>query len=455
MRNNLIKYKITFAYTGILVVVLVAVMSGLALFAEHHYEQEAKTELKDEISDFCKDMRRMDQVETNLSRLCFYDDGVTLSIYDREGKLLAGLYPDDFPIDTPFEADRVREAGNRRGSWMFQDHQETVEGKEYWIRGCYTLSSLKNICNKIISYIFILVPVLALLVGLLIYRMIRKSLFPVFHMTQTVKDITQSTDLSLRLPEPETRDELACLTETFNYMLKHLEDVFERERQFTSDAAHELRTPLSVIISHCEYCLEDMELEGELREELVVISRKARSMSKLVSRLLVIARAESGNYQPDFEETDLKILTETVLEELEEKAEEKHIRLELICDEPEAACVCDFGLITQLLMNLAENAIRYGRESGHVQVTLRDQEDSWDIEVRDDGIGIPEDAIGRIWDRFYRVDASRSDDGGFGLGLFLVKWIAGFHGGTVGVRSMVGLGSIFTVCLPKNNVKSE
>lgn len=97
MRNNFIKYKITFAYTGILVIVLVAVMSGLAMFSEHHYEQEAKTELKDEISDFCKDMRRMDHVETNLFRLCFYDDGVTLSIYDGEGKLLAGLYPDDFP----------------------------------------------------------------------------------------------------------------------------------------------------------------------------------------------------------------------------------------------------------------------------------------------------------------------------------------------------------------------
>ena len=449
MRNNFIKYKITFAYTGILVIVLVAVMSGLALFAEHHYEQEAKTELKDEISDFCKDMRRMDHVETNLSRLCFYDDGVTLSIYDGEGKLLAGLYPDDFPINTPFEEERIREVGSRRGFWMFLDHLEIVEGQEYWIRGCYTLSSLKNICNKIIWYLFLIVPALGLLVGLLIYRMIRKSLFPVFQMTQTVKDITQSTDLSLRLPEPETRDELACLTETFNYMLNHLQDVFERERQFTSDAAHELRTPLSVIISHCEYCLEDMELEGELREELTVISKKASSMSKLVSQLLVIARAESGNYQPDFEETDLKILAETVLEELEEKAEEKSIRLELFYDGAEAVCVCDFGLITQLLMNLAENAIRYGREGGYVKVTLRDQGDSWDIEVRDDGIGIPEDAIGRIWDRFYRVDASRSDDRGFGLGLFLVKWIAGFHGGTVGVRSMVDLGSIFTVCLPK------
>lgn len=234
-------------------------------------------------------------------------------------------------------------------------------------------------------------------------------------------------------------------------MLNHLEEIFLRETQFTSDAAHELRTPLSVISSHCEYCLEDLPLTEEIRAELIIIYKKAQSMSDLINQLLMIARAESGTYQLNLEEVDLDFILESILEELEEKASNHHIRLHLSNHTEDSKIYCDVSLIIQIFSNLIENAINYNTEYGHVDVILENESEGFRIQIKDTGIGIAPDEIDKIWNRFYRVDASHSQVTGFGLGLFMVRWMVEIHHGKIEVQSIPDLGSIFTVYLPKKS----
>ncbi len=448
MKQNRIKYKITLWYTGILAAVLLAGVFCVLQIVRNHFRQDAVTELNDEASDFAKELERAAEPLSDISRLNFYDDGVTLAIFDAEGNLVHGLYPDGFPLDTGFSAGNIRTIRKNRDVWMLLDRPVLISGEKYWIRAAYTLSLVEHLLGGLLSGMLLLIPVLLLCAALIGYRMLRRALHPIYAINRMVNDITHSSDLSLRLPDSAAGDELSCLTETFNYMLDHVEGMFQQEVQFTSDAAHELRTPISVILSHCEYCLEELELSQELREELTVIHKRANSMSDLVSQLLMIARAENGSYQPDFEETDLRVLAETVLEELQEKASGRGIQLRCQCRMAQPTVTCDFGLMMRLLINLVENGINYGREYGLVMVELEDMNDEYLIRVRDNGIGIPPESLEKIWNRFYQVDKSRTDSSGFGLGLPMVKWIAGIHKGRVEVKSMPDIGSVFCVYLP-------
>lgn len=450
MKQNWIKYKITMWYTAILIAVILVLVIGILYVTEYYITKEARLELEDEVSDFYKELNKIQDTSSELLKLRYYDDGVVLSIYDNQKRMLDGFYPDEFSLSTSFEDEKVREIRNEDGYWMVLDRRIEVDGKDYWIRGIYTLNLLQGMSRKLFGYMALIVPFMLLFTGFVGYRMIRKALHPIYDLTKMAKDITSSSDLSLRLPDPRTADEIGHLTETFNYMLQHLENLFKRETQFTADAAHELRTPISVIISRCEYCLEDLKLNGEVREELEIICKKARGMSELVSQLLMIARAENGTYQPDYEKTDLILLVDTILSELREKAQGKNITLKRSSKVSGLKITCDFNLIMQMLVNLIDNAINYGREGGNVEVILEEEEQQISIRVKDDGIGIPQEEQSKIWNRFYRVDASHSGQNGSGLGLFMVKWIVELHKGTIELKSMPELGSIFSVVLPKD-----
>lgn len=450
MKQNWIKQKITAWYTAIVIAVILVVVIGILYVTEYYVVKEARLELQDEVSDFYKELNKLQDTSSELLELRYYDDGVVLSIYDAGKKMLDGFYPDEFDISTPFKDGQVQEIREEDGYFMISDRRIEVGGEEYWIRGIYTLNLLQGMSRKLLNYMALIAPFMLLITGFVGYRMIRKALHPIYDLTTMAKDITSSLDLSLRLPEPKTADEMGYLTETFNYMLRHLEDMFKRETRFTADAAHELRTPISVIISHCEYCLEDLELTGEVREELEIICKKARNMSELVSQLLMIARAENGTYRPEYEKTDLILLTDTVLGELREKARKKNITLSLSTRMSNMEITCDFNLIMQMLVNLIDNAINYGRDGGKVEVFMEEKEQQVSIRIKDDGIGIPREEQSKIWNRFYRVDASHSAESGSGLGLFMVKWIVELHKGTIELKSMPELGSIFTVTLPKD-----
>ena len=322
------------------------------------------------------------------------------------------------------------------------------KNKAIWIRGITSIHAIEVFMTTSQKMMIVLYPVFILLIAMTGYFMLKRALKQVDLICDQVENISYGKDLTKRLPLPKVRDELYELSHKFNQMFERLEESFEKEQQFTADVSHELRTPVTVIISQCEYLIEDPALEEEEKEEIMIILRQARRMSKLINEMLMIARGEmSESY--DMEEVDLILLTEVIVEELREQAEKKKIQISVFSDR-DVKMMGNHTLLLRMMMNLVQNAISYGKEHGHIDILWKEQGDMIIGEVKDDGIGIAQEDISKIWDRFYRVDKSRSrENGGTGLGLSMVHFIVAVHGGKIHVESKKGEGTSFIFQFPK------
>ena len=226
-------------------------------------------------------------------------------------------------------------------------------------------------------------------------------------------------------------------------MFDSLQSSFEKEKRFTSDVSHELRTPLSVIISQSDYALED---EGYREKALNVINREAKRMANLVSRLLILARSDSGKLRAEKEKVDLSDLCETVAWQQESIARECDIIIKSAV-EPNVYVLGDEAMLIRVLLNIVDNAVKYGKPGGHVEIQL-ETVDSWACcTVKDDGIGIKEEDLSKIWQRFYRTEEARREEGS-GLGLAMAEAMVKAHNGIIEADSVYGQGSRFRIKLP-------
>lgn len=335
---------------------------------------------------------------------------------------------------------------NGRETWMVHDLFAIQDGTGFWVRGVVSMSGSTATMHGMILLALISVPIFIAVAALGGWLITRRAFFPVGKMAETAQAISSGSDLSLRVPDDGSGDELSRLGCTINSMFARLQASFETERQFSSDASHELRTPTAVIISQCEYALSDVVDEAERKKSIDVVLRQARRMSAIISQLLLLARAENGKFEPSWERLNLSELCEMVLLEMEDTAQSNGIALEMQL-EPDIMLIGDQTLLMRLLTNLITNAIRYNRKGGHVEVCLQRLENGAALRVADTGAGIREEDLPKIWSRFFRADASRSSIG-TGLGLSMARWIAQVHGGTITVESVYGQGSVFTVTLP-------
>jgi signal transduction histidine kinase len=231
-------------------------------------------------------------------------------------------------------------------------------------------------------------------------------------------------------------------------MLERLQRAFDRERRFTTDASHEMRTPLSVIQGEATLALSKERSKEEYQRSLELISQEASHMISVVSKLLGLAEVDAGRESLNFEEVSLKELLTELASDIRVLCEDKSICFQL--QAPDAIIVKgDRVKLRQLFLNLLDNAIRHTPQGGSIFVSLNKQGDSAYVSVRDTGVGISEEHLPHIFERFYRVDKSRSrSEGGAGLGLSICQRIAELHGGKIEVESKVGEGSTFTVLLP-------
>lgn len=260
-------------------------------------------------------------------------------------------------------------------------------------------------------------------------------------ITKAVESI-RAGDLSRRITGIATKDEVQELADTFNTMLERLERSFERERQFTSDASHELRTPVAVISA----CAEELEAglsAGEAAQSLAAIRRESARMNKIISQLLMLTRGYEGRIHLEKETLEFRNLVGSVMEELSESAAASEIRL--LNQVPQGCTIfADQSLLTQLLINLIGNSIKYGVMGGKVTVRAAASETGCTFTVSDNGIGMQPEELDHIFERFYRADKAR-DRSGFGLGMPIVKWIVELHGGDIRVASEAGKGTQVTV----------
>lgn len=274
-----------------------------------------------------------------------------------------------------------------------------------------------------------------------------RLLGPLVRMADHARRIT-AEDLHDRLVVDAGGQELEQLGDSFNTTLARLEASFGHLRRFTADASHEIRTPLTALRSVGEVALQDEKSKDEYREVIGTMLEEVDRLSRLADELLAIARAEGGQAQYSFEALDLSRVATDVAEQLEVLAEEREQRLVLKTD-AEVVVMGDRLTLRQALMNLIDNAIKYSPERSQVTVTVRSTATIAVVEVEDQGAGIAPEHVDRIFERFYRIDPSRSREmGGTGLGLSLVKLTAEAHGARVEVESTVGEGSTFRLYVP-------
>ena len=317
-----------------------------------------------------------------------------------------------------------------------------------WIVGLLPEDSMENVMGSVVNYACIGLPIIVLLAALGGWAIAGRALRPLRKITESAREISDGHDLSRRIELTPGKDEVHELADTFNDMMGRLERSFEAERQFTSDASHELRTPTTVILAECEMAEKMPEDTAAVQESVAEIRRQARKMSELVGKLLSYTRLEQGTRRIDREPLDLAELAADVCAE-QRAVTERDIAIE--CEaEPDVTVSGDAALLISLVQNLVTNAVKYGKDGGHVWVRAYRDGANACVSVRDDGIGIAEEDLDRIWNRFFQADRSRSDERrGVGLGLSLAQQIARLHGGTITARSVPGEGSEFVFSMPQ------
>ncbi|PTQ55595.1 MAG: Phosphate regulon sensor protein PhoR (SphS) [Candidatus Carbobacillus altaicus] len=282
------------------------------------------------------------------------------------------------------------------------------------------------------------------------YVLSARALDPVRKLSEAVRKMHVGT-LDERLPVEGPPDEVRVLAESFNDLLAHLERSFRQQGDFVAAAAHELRTPLTTLRTLLDNLATELKRDQNGNEATWKgLDRAVERLQETIEGLLVLARGE-GNLER--EAVSLAAVLFDVVEELSPLAEAHGVSLTIDIDdaaETEAFVVGDRRLIERAVANLIDNAVRYNRPDGRVWIRLlSDSGTFWTIRVEDTGLGIPKEAQERIFERFYRLDDSRSrKSGGVGLGLAIVRHVAELHGGTVEVESTPGKGSVFTLRFP-------
>jgi signal transduction histidine kinase len=289
-------------------------------------------------------------------------------------------------------------------------------------------------------------PITIVLAGLMIYVLANKLLKPVEDITRVARRIGDN-DLESRIPV-RNNDELGILSRTLNQTFDRLQREFNKERQFAADASHGLKAPLAIMQGEATLALNKSRKSREYRKSLELISQDIGRMSSLVQKILVLTRSDGDRRQANFVKINLQELLNDIAADMQVICEAKNINLKQNL-EPSVMVKGDELRLRELFMNLLDNAVRYTPAGGAIAISLSGINHTAYIDIKDTGIGIRQEHIPYIMERFYKVDKTHSrGDGGAGLGLAICKNIAEHHGGKITVESEVGVGSLFTVTLP-------
>lgn len=454
MKSLSIKARVAFWYAFSMLIVTALIFALLLIAGSTTAREDARESLI-----IATDMA-VNNVKISKGRVVIDDDFVyymdhTWIVVSRDdGLILSGLMPEGFPDDVPYEEGSIRQTGKGDNAFLVYDRLiENQKVGKIWVRGMtpIDLAVRDPAFYRIIHLFMVVLPILiclSLAGGLLITR---RAFLPLRRINETVATIQEGDDLSKRVSPDNTApgDEIHDTAVAFDRMLDRIEEIFEKEKQFTNDASHELRTPTAVIRAECEYLMENVDKPEEVMESARVIHAQSMKMSALIDQLLTLARADRFAIKPNLQKTDISLLAEEAAFALAKPASDKGIRIHV--DAPEGIYVdVDPYLMSRVLENLVSNGVKYGKEGGNLWITVTPFADTdgktLKISVKDDGIGIEEKDIDKIWERFYRVESTGRIQG-LGLGLPLAKAIVTAHGGTITVESEFGRFTEFTILL--------
>lgn len=274
----------------------------------------------------------------------------------------------------------------------------------------------------------------------------RKILRPIRDITDTVKEI-EVNDLGKRIKVRESNDELQDLAKTFNHMLNRIQTGFEQQRRFVADASHELRTPITVISGYADMLDRWGKKDPDaLDEGIGAIKSEAANMYQLIEKLLFLARADQSKQTMNKTAVAMEPFIAEIVQETRLIA--PNHRIDLRQNDP-ATVYADPASLKEMLRIFIENSIKYTQAGGTISLSSQKTDQHLNVTIQDTGIGIPEEDQPKVFDRFYRVDKSRSKStGGTGLGLSIARWIAEQHSCSIQLSSKPGMGTTVTVKLP-------
>lgn len=428
-------FKITLWYTTF-IVLLIGTLIGVTFFVSDSVaESSGKKKLVEEVTE----------ISSGEDSFTPFEDGVTLSVYDKDGNLIAGAIPRNFKVNE-FSLGAISEYKDENNSKYLYYDSETSSirlGNGKYVRGVIQVSN--NITGWFLPIIILLgSPFVILVIMYGGYLIIRSSLRPVRDMTETADAIAKSNDLTKRINIEDGTDEVHKLGKVFNEMLETLENSSKRERQFSSDVSHELRTPISVIMAESEYGAKYTDSVEDAKESFDVIERQSKRMTSMINQILELSRLDS-RLEITKEELLLSDKIKHTLEDCKILFDNKNIKLSITIEE-DISIYANEALIMRMIDNLLSNALKYAETEVTVCLARRNR---IILEVADDGIGISDEEKKRIWDRFYKIDKSRTttEDNSSGLGLSITKKILELHDGRIAVLDNKPKGTRFVVNL--------
>lgn len=444
MKNKSVKAKITILLTLLMATLALLLLIFMLFISSSVATQTVKQQLTNTVRSNLSYVEVTDHKPNIQDGFSFYHNGISTLIYSQSESLLAGQIPVSFQSEVPFENGMIRivDADTEEylvlDLWIASDWNNGV-----WLRGLVEAPNNEALARNLLLIALFALPMFVLLAGLGSYHITRRTFRPLEHITATAEAINDAKDLSGRINLPPGKDEFSRLAADFDKMFERLERSFEAEKQFTADASHELRTPISIIKGACEYAEKYDETPEDHAETISMIHRQADKMSTLVSQLLSMTRMEQGTESILMEQIDLSKFARTICEE--QLWNEDRLTLNA---SSHIFVHANQELLGRLIRNLVENAFKYSDEHEHVWLTVISNKTEAILSVRDNGIGIAPEDQEKIWQRFYQVDSARSNDEGSGLGLSMVKQIAEIHGGYLTLESELKIGSTFSLHLP-------
>ena len=445
--NSSIKLKIGLWYMGIMILLVFSSLAIVFYISENIIHSSVRTYLKDVVIhriDYLTIKNGEIIIDSNFDTMI---QNVEIAIYDKDFKFLYGNSPNGFEMDNrKSKDDKIMIIRSNNQKWYV--YNKIIELGDYgkvWIRGVMPNIGQSSAIETVIQISFVILPFFLILSAIGGYIITKNAFTPIEKIRRIAEKINEGNDLSQRINLGKGDDELHTLANTFDVMFDRLQTSFENEIQFTSDVSHELRTPITVILTQAEYGKDSISSVEDAQKSFGIIEKEGQKMSKLVSQLLTLARMERGRQKLNIENINLSELLEIIIETQTLSAKTKNIKF-VTKIMPEIYANIDEMMIMRVFTNLISNAISYGKQNGTITVELFLQENRIVSKISDDGIGISEDKLDKIWLRFYQVDPSKNGDNS-GLGLSMVKKIIELHKGEIFVESELGEGTTFTIIL--------
>ncbi len=461
-----IRWRLTVLYGGILFLVLVIFSTGVYIYFNNSLQKSIDAKLKsmaDVISQSMTDTRAQSTVVGNLEQylvdvLGRKPKGKLIQIMDSSGRVRAN--------SNDLEADNFRTPyGTIERAASGEVVYETIEKVQPRLRvvtlpildkGKTTSSSFVQVATSLEDFdesmkrlLIILIIGTFTSVGFTIavgYYMAKKALKPVDKIRKAAVKIT-FRNLDEYIDIGSRRDELGKLADTFNEMISRLRDAFQRINRFSTDVSHELKTPLTILKGGTEVALRKDRDVKEYRHLLTSHLEEIDRMSSIIDDLLLLSKADTGKFQLELQDVALRDLILQVYMDMKIFAEKKNVEL-FVGEVDDAKVKGDELKLRRMLWNIVDNGIKYTQAGGKVEISSILDNGGVRIDVKDTGVGIADDDIKYIFDRFYRADRARSRETGTGLGLSISKWIAEAHRGAIEVESHPASGSLFSIKLP-------